>query len=49
MTLMHKVEIRVYAPAQGKALLSPRDRGPGIKGKGNKTPKRRKEPQNPPT
>lgn len=49
MTLMHKVEIRVYAPAQGKALLSPRDRGPGIKGKGNKNPKRRKEPQNPPT
>lgn len=44
-----QVEIHVYAPAQGKALLSPRDRGPGLKGKGSKTLKRRKEPQNPPT
>lgn len=38
--LTHKVDIRVYAPVQGKALLSLRARGPDLKGKGNKTPKR---------
>lgn len=34
-------------PCQGKVLSS--GPGPGLKGKGSQTPKRRKEPQNPPT
>lgn len=46
VTLTHK-EIRVCDPAQRKALLSPWSQP--LERKGSKTPKRRKEPQNPPT
>lgn len=45
--LTHKVDIRLYAPVQGKALLSLRDRGPDLKGKETKPQNAERSPRNP--